>query len=374
MLKNKDDKPTFTFDGFEGFDAPNTTQVPDVFLDLVAPELSEAELRVSLYIIRRTFGFKKKSDDISLRQMVEGIITRDGRVLDRGTGLGKSGVAKALAGLLAKGVIVNHRNRSPERGNEPTSYALRFKSTPLSTGVDKGVSTGVDKGLSTGVDTQHTVKQHTVKQHDDDEITNALLQFGVSQNQAHRLAASYPATLIFEKLDLVTYLIDRRSPLVSRNPQGFLIKAIEENYLPAKTKGYKTKAEREAQAQQRQAQDAALEQARLDREQAIAAYKQDQQPKAISGTTLTTVTSWEQTLRTLQGQMTAANFNTWLKHTVLVDCQQGTALIAAPSTFVADWLQARMVPIVKRALVETLGQPVELHFTVAPELTPQADV
>ncbi len=57
---------------FEGFDSPNGTIVPDDFFDLLAPELSEAELRVCLYIIRRTFGFKKRSDDISLRQMVEG--------------------------------------------------------------------------------------------------------------------------------------------------------------------------------------------------------------------------------------------------------------------------------------------------------------
>jgi hypothetical protein len=31
------------------------------FFDVVAPELTEAELRVALYIIRRTFGFKKAS-------------------------------------------------------------------------------------------------------------------------------------------------------------------------------------------------------------------------------------------------------------------------------------------------------------------------
>ena len=63
-----------------GFDSPNTTQVPDAFFDVVAPQLTEAELRVALYIIRRTFGFKKDSDTISLRQMVEGIVTKDGRI------------------------------------------------------------------------------------------------------------------------------------------------------------------------------------------------------------------------------------------------------------------------------------------------------
>ena len=151
------------FTGFDGFSTPNTTPVPDVFFDVLAPALSEAELRVLLYIVRRTYGFKKAADSISLRQMVEGIVKRDGQILDRGTGLSKSGVTKALRGLLDKRIIVRHHNTSPERGNEPTTYALRFK-TPLSTGEDKGVSTGVDKPLSTGVDTQETVLQETVLQ------------------------------------------------------------------------------------------------------------------------------------------------------------------------------------------------------------------
>ena len=157
---------------FAGFDSPNTTQVPDAFFDVVAPQLSEAELRVALYIIRRTFGFKKDSDTISLRQMVEGITTKDGRVLDRGTGLKKSAVANALNGLERKGVILSQRNQSRERGHEPTTYALHIKHHPLSTGTDKGMSTHADKGLSVPVDTQYTVVQHTEEQQTDKHSTN----------------------------------------------------------------------------------------------------------------------------------------------------------------------------------------------------------
>jgi hypothetical protein len=157
---------------FTGFDSPNTTQVPDAFFDVVAPQLSEAELRVALYIIRRTFGFKKDSDTISLRQMVDGITTKDGRVLDRGTGLKKSAVANALNGLERKGVILSRRNQSRERGHEPTTYALHIKHHPLSVPVDKGVSTGTDKPLSVPVDTQYTVLQHTEEQHTDRNSTS----------------------------------------------------------------------------------------------------------------------------------------------------------------------------------------------------------
>src|SRR5919199_60510 len=148
-------KPAFVFGGF---DSPNTTQVPDAFFDVVAPELSEAELRVALYIIRRTFGFKKDSDTISLRQMVEGITTRDGRVLDEGVGVSKATVARALQGLQKKGIIIAQRNSSVERGNEPTTYRLHFKGDPSLTSATRGIS-AARQGLVSPADPQQTVLQ-----------------------------------------------------------------------------------------------------------------------------------------------------------------------------------------------------------------------
>src|SRR5215213_3464324 len=112
---------------FAGFLSPNTTPVPDVLFDELLQQLDNAELRVLLYIIRRTYGFKKSSDDISIGQMVDGITRKDGTVLDGGTGMAKSSVTRALSGLLAKKIIIARRNQSRERGNEPTTYALRLK-------------------------------------------------------------------------------------------------------------------------------------------------------------------------------------------------------------------------------------------------------
>jgi predicted transcriptional regulator len=112
---------------FEGFYVPHSTQVPDTLFDEIMAELSGAELKVVLYIIRRTFGFKKAQDNISLRQMVEGITTKDGKVLDRGTGLGKASVARAVSSLEARGVIVRNKRKSAERGDEATTYALKLR-------------------------------------------------------------------------------------------------------------------------------------------------------------------------------------------------------------------------------------------------------
>ncbi len=157
---------------FAGFQRPNYTQVPDELFDELLAELSDGELRVLLYIIRRTFGFKKDYDDISLRQMVEGIRTRDGRVLDRGAGLSKASAARAVAGLSAKGIISATRNSSPQKGNEPTTYALRFRSEflpmpekgpPLSKTETRLVSLERHP-LVSPADPQDTVRQDTVEQ------------------------------------------------------------------------------------------------------------------------------------------------------------------------------------------------------------------
>src|SRR3954468_1984214 len=97
---------------FEGFLNPNTTPVPDVVFDELLLRLDNNELRVLLYIVRRTYGFKKDTDNISLSQMVSGLRRRDGAVLDYGTGLSKASVIRGIKGLVEKGIIVSKRNRS----------------------------------------------------------------------------------------------------------------------------------------------------------------------------------------------------------------------------------------------------------------------
>src|SRR4051812_41281056 len=142
MVKNGNDKSSFIFDGFEGFETPRGTYTPDIVFDVLAPNLKEAELRVLLYIIRRTYGFKKDSDNISISQMVNGIRKANGEVLDYGTGMGKAAVVRGATGLVERGIVVAERNRSRERGDEATTYSLRFKSDPVS---PKGTRGGILK-------------------------------------------------------------------------------------------------------------------------------------------------------------------------------------------------------------------------------------
>lgn len=66
---------------------PNTTQVPNVLLDVVMPQIKNASLRVLLAIVRKTYGFGKRADKISLTQ------------LQRATGLSRQGVVNGIGGL-----------------------------------------------------------------------------------------------------------------------------------------------------------------------------------------------------------------------------------------------------------------------------------
>lgn len=148
---------------FIGFNSPRYTQVPDELFDELLSELSGAELKVLMYVVRRTFGFKRDSDHISLSQMVNGITKKDGVVLDRGTGLVKDSVARATKSLAEKGILVRKLVTSPERGCQASEYSLRVIHTPLSENHDKGPVPIIGQGAVRKSDTQDTVKQEISK-------------------------------------------------------------------------------------------------------------------------------------------------------------------------------------------------------------------
>src|SRR5947209_6337878 len=149
--------------GFRGFRRPYYTVVPDDVFDNLLPDLSGAEIKVLLYVVRRTFGFKKDSDTISLQQICKGITTKDGRQLDRGTGLNKDTAVRAVKGLVERNIIRTERRSTPKEGDQPTLYSLVFEDDPVSDNPTRGV--GKDPLPRVGLsDTQETVLQETVEQ------------------------------------------------------------------------------------------------------------------------------------------------------------------------------------------------------------------
>src|SRR6184192_3878536 len=120
---------------FDGFEQANTTPVPDILFDVLLPHLNEAQLKVMLYIIRRTLGFKKTADAISLRQFRYGIATKDKatgekKQLDSGCGLKNfTTISKALKSLEALHCIERATDKTDAGDDDTTIYRIKFTST-----------------------------------------------------------------------------------------------------------------------------------------------------------------------------------------------------------------------------------------------------
>ena len=109
-------------------DFSNTTPVPDTVFDELLSELTGNELKVLLYIIRRTYGFGKTSDAISLSQFREGITTREGKILDKGCGIGHNRtILVAIASLEAEKHITTHKSKTSAGDDAVTVYKPNFK-------------------------------------------------------------------------------------------------------------------------------------------------------------------------------------------------------------------------------------------------------
>ena len=74
-------------------ESPNYTQIPNVLLDEIMQEMTEAELRVCLAIMRNTFGWQRQSHKMSLSY------------LQQATGLSRQGVLNGIESGINRGII-----------------------------------------------------------------------------------------------------------------------------------------------------------------------------------------------------------------------------------------------------------------------------
>jgi len=79
-----------------GYDGPNYTQTPNLFLDDHLPKMGCAETKVVLAVIRQTFGWHKQQDRISISQF------------ESLTGLSRQGVVNGIEDALERGIIQRH--------------------------------------------------------------------------------------------------------------------------------------------------------------------------------------------------------------------------------------------------------------------------
>jgi phage replication O-like protein O len=354
---------------FPGFPFPNTTQIPNDVFDSLMPGLSGGELKVLLYICRRTFGFQKDSDRISLAQIAHGITTKTGKVLDHGTGLCKRHVINALKTLEKKNIIIITRTVDETGLNSVNTYRLNMASAGCAAepivrhGVVNESAPPVVHSNAPGVvncsaptKQREQKKEEQNKDNDDDVVTQALENFGMTPSVARCLAQKYPPAYVTEKLAMTQGLLAAGSELVAKNPVGWLRRAIEENYQPPRNKVQQTPASG------RKSRTITGDPKEQQREQ----HSSSTLPIALPQPDSQTQRVWEQAVERLQHDLPAGETAHRLTGTMLLEVTETTAMILVPNPTVAAWLERRLYSQIQKAMKSVLERDVDLQFVTRP--------
>lgn len=99
---------------------PNSTQIPNFFFDFLMGKIGSAEFKCLMYIARRTYGFHREEETITINQFVEGLKNKKGDPLDDGVGLARASVVAALDLLRQSNIIL------VERDGKKNSYRINI--------------------------------------------------------------------------------------------------------------------------------------------------------------------------------------------------------------------------------------------------------
>jgi chromosomal replication initiator protein len=72
---------------------------------------------------------------------------------------------------------------------------------------------------------------------------------------------------------------------------------------------------------------------------------------------------WQVVLGELQLQMTRATFDTWLRGSRVVSCEDDTFVVHVRHAYAVDWLENRLLPVIRRTLVRHAGAGMHVTFT-----------
>jgi len=73
---------------------------------------------------------------------------------------------------------------------------------------------------------------------------------------------------------------------------------------------------------------------------------------------------WRAALGELQLQVSRSTFDTWMRDTHLISCEDGEYIIGVESDFARDWLDARMRITIERTVAGIVGGPAQVSFVV----------
>jgi chromosomal replication initiator protein len=80
---------------------------------------------------------------------------------------------------------------------------------------------------------------------------------------------------------------------------------------------------------------------------------------------------WDTALGELQLQVSKPNYNTWLKDTKGIECRTDLFVIGAPNAFIAEWLENRLLSLIKKTLSGIIGSSVDVQFMIKSPVKPE---
>lgn len=81
---------------------------------------------------------------------------------------------------------------------------------------------------------------------------------------------------------------------------------------------------------------------------------------------------WERALGELQIQVSKPNYDTWLRNSQGISCQNDIFVVGVHNAFAAEWLSKRLYPVVRKTLADIIGREIGLQFVVPPQDQPEA--
>jgi len=108
------------------YEGPNFTAIPNVLLDDHMADMKEAELRITLAIARKTFGWHKSADQLSLSQLMELTgLSRQGVINGVEAGIKRGTINKKPAGqTFIYSLVVNETDQSKKPTSQPSRLEL----------------------------------------------------------------------------------------------------------------------------------------------------------------------------------------------------------------------------------------------------------
>ena len=188
-----------------------------------------------------------------------------------------------------------------------------------------------------------------------DALLAEMLDLGVAGPVAEILLEKYSLVEIAQQIEW----LPARHPV---DPPAMLVSAIQNGWsIPAEFEST-TESSAQDETQNRQIGESANQ--RIS-ESANQRNGEDVPDLQGSGGDLDSVALWAQALHELRFQMTRATFETWLQGTYIADMQGDVITIAVRSEYARDWLENRLLPVIKRTLTGLVGRSVNVQMTIS---------